>query len=362
VDIQEKAYWLALLSDADVDRNIAKQVLYRWTIVDQQALSACAPLPAQTLMAQLPELDALQAERWEAAFGQASQAQEILEHWRSEGVDLLTRADPNYPESLAERLPERWLPYMFFSRGNLHLLERPAVFVSGSSHPAEAASTAITDLSKSLATLPISLCGTYAQGIERLMLDSAAVEHTATMLILPVGLGHAGPILRLGQEAVERGERLELSPFTPETPYSPALGNACTRLATALSDVLVLFDHAGAAADWPGLTEQVAHGGRVLWWTTGATAMGSDWTDSGAVAVDTAKEAAGLIRSQLGLDMESEQGPDNDLSVEYESPDAVHFKSADSAIAHLARTGRVPEGLVRRLRDAEIRGNLGDAD
>ncbi len=362
MDTHEKAYWLALLSDADVDRNIAKQSLYRWSIVAQQPLSACAPLSAQTLMELLPELDAVQAERWEAAFSRASQAQQLLEHWRSEGVDLLTRADPNYPESLSERLPERWLPYMFFSRGNLHLLQRPAVLVSGSSHPAETANAAITELSKSLAPLPLSLCGTYAQGIERLMLDTAAVEHAAAILILPVGLGHAGPILRRGQESVERGERVELSPFTPETRYSPALGYACTRLATALSDILVLIDQAGTAAEWPGLTEQVAHGGRVLWWATGATAMGSDWTDSGAVAVDTAKKATRLIISQLGLDMESEQGPDSDPSVEYDSPDAVHFKSADSAIAHLARTGRVPESLVRRLRDAEIRGNLGDAD
>lgn len=77
MDIQEKACWLALLSDADVDRNIAKRALYRWTIVAQQPLSACAPFSAQTLMEQLPELDALQAERWQAAFGRASQAQEI---------------------------------------------------------------------------------------------------------------------------------------------------------------------------------------------------------------------------------------------------------------------------------------------
>lgn len=362
MEIEEKAYWLALLSDANVDRNVAKQALYRWTIVQQQLLSACARLSAQTLMEQLPELDALQAERWEAAFSRASQAQVTLEHWRSQGADLLTRADPRYPESLAERLPERWLPYMFLYRGDLHLLERPVVFVSGSSHASERANAAIAELSKSLASLPISQCGTYAQGIERLMLNSAAAEHAATVLILPVGLAHAGPVLRLGQEAVERGERLELSPFTPETRYSPALGNACTRLATALSDVLVLVDHVYPVADWPGLTEQVAHGGRSLWWTTAAAAIGSDWTDIGAVAVDTPTEAARLVTSQLALDMESEQGPDSDLSVEYYSPDAVHFQSADSAIARLARTGRVPEKLVRRLRDAERRGNLGDVD
>ncbi len=362
MDIQEKACWLALLSDADVDRNIAKRALYRWTIVAQQPLSACAPFSAQTLMEQLPELDALQAERWQAAFGRASQAQEILDYWQSQGVDLLTRADPNYPESLAERLPERWLPYMFFYRGNLHLLERPAVFVSGSSHPAGMANATIAALARDLASLPVSHCGTYAQGIERLMLDTAAAEHAATILILPVGLSHAGPILRLGEEAVERGERLELSPFTPETTYSPALGNACTRLATALSDVLVLYDHAGAAADWPGLSDQVEHGGRVLWWTTGAATMGSDWTDGGAVAIDTAGQAARLIRNQLALDMESEQGPDSDLPGTYDSLDAVQFQSADSAIARLARTGRVPESLVRRLRDAERRGNLGDVD
>ena len=131
-----------------------------------------------------------------------------------------SRADPNYPESLAERLPERWLPYMFFYRGNLHLLERPAVFVSGPSHPAGMANATIAALARDLASLPVSHCGTYAQGIERLMLDTAAAEHAATILILPVGLSHAGPILRLGEEAVERGERLELSPFTPETTYS----------------------------------------------------------------------------------------------------------------------------------------------
>ncbi|MHB1319259.1 MAG: DNA-processing protein DprA [Anaerolineae bacterium] len=357
---EEKACWLALLSAGDIDRTVAKQALYRLAVVERRLLSEFAGQSAPALAEALPELDLREAEKWAAAFRGVPAAADKMSLWQAQGIDLISRADPAYPENLSERLPERWLPYLLFCRGDLELLSRPSVYVAGAENPGARALQLVRALAEALAPLPVACTGGYTQGVDRQMLTEAAALGGHSIVMLPVGFEHAGPILRAGQSAVEQGTRLELSPYLPDTPYTPALGHARTRLTTVLSDVLALVSPSTSASAWPGLGEHITHGSQVLWWASPADEPG-DWQDRGALAFGTATEAAQMIAGHLGLGTDDAVPPDA-------SPDAVpglypetavHFDSAASAIDRLAKTGRVPEQLMRRLRDAERQGNLG---
>jgi hypothetical protein len=130
VEYAETAYWLALLCAEDLDRAVAKRELYRLTIVEHHLLSELAGRTVTELAGLLPGLSESEAARWASALAAVASASDELGAQRSHGVDLITRADPVYPENLAERLPEQKLPYLLFYRGNLALLDRPAVYVA----------------------------------------------------------------------------------------------------------------------------------------------------------------------------------------------------------------------------------------
>jgi predicted Rossmann fold nucleotide-binding protein DprA/Smf involved in DNA uptake len=359
VEYAETAYWLALLCAEDLDRAVAKRELYRLTIVEHHLLSELAGRTVTELAGLLPGLSESEAARWASALAAVASASDELGAQRLHGVDLITRADPVYPENLAERLPEQKLPYLLFYRGNLALLDRPAVYVAGAEAPQSSAALLAHALAEVLAPLPLACVGGYTQGVDRTALSDADAAGGATMLILPVGLDNAGPILRAGQKAVERGDRLELSPYLPSVAYTPALGRARTLLTTMLSDVLVQVDPDMAAGDWPGLQDYIARGCQVLSSRTSETAHASDWLEHGATLFADAHDALALIKQHL--DLADDAGGSDEP---HTNPDLgpVHFDDAASAISQLERTGRVPERLMRRLRDAERQGNLGSRD
>jgi predicted Rossmann fold nucleotide-binding protein DprA/Smf involved in DNA uptake len=354
----ERAYWLALLSDPQVDRSRAKAAIYGWAIEQQQRLDALAGLPSDALRERLPDLDAAQAAAWRQALGQAEAAGQVLAQWQGQGIELITRADAAYPENWVERLAERWLPYTLFYRGNLELLANPAVCLAGAEEPGEAAGDAAEAAAARLGPGAHVLLGGYGQGIDRRALTAGSQALGRTILILPVGFAHAGPILRAGQMAVEQGRRIELSPFEPEAAYAPALGRARSLLVTALAEALALFEPALGPDAWPGYEPFAQHGGLALIWEGGGADMRAAWQAAGARPFADAdaieRQIAGHLLpavDEIVLDQESEDaleaGP-------------VQFDDADSAIRRLSETGRVPDKLARRLREAEERGLLGE--
>lgn len=363
MDYDEKACWFALLRASDIDRAVAKRELYRLSVVEGRLLGEFASLSAPALAEMLPGLGLQEAEKWASALVGAPAAGDELRRWKAQGIDLITRADPAYPENLSERLPERWLPYLLFYRGDLELLSRPSIYVAGTENPDAPAQQLVRALAESLAPLPVACTGGYSQGVDRQMLTEAATLGGYTILLLPVGFEHASPILHAGQSAIENGTRLELSPYLPDAPFTAALGRARTLLTTVLADVLALVAPGVSAADWPGLDEHVTHGSQVLCWAPTAGVPG-DWRERGALPFDDASEAAQMIVRHLGLGADDATPPDSSPeagSVLYPES-AVHFDNAASAIDRLAKTGRVPEQLMRRLRDAERQGNLGSDD
>jgi predicted Rossmann fold nucleotide-binding protein DprA/Smf involved in DNA uptake len=360
MDTGEKPYWSALLNAADIDRALAKRVLYRWIIGEHNSLSTLAGQPAEALREALPELDTEESVRWVSALAGAEDARRELARLQAQGIDVITRADPSYPENLAERLPERWLPYLLYYRGNLDLLDLPAVYVAGVEAGAPQATEWAEALARRLATLPVALLGGYTQGIDRQALSASAASGGTTVLVLPLGMSHAGPILRAGQKVVSQRQRLELSPFSPDAEYTPALGRARTLLTTALADSIVLVEPDAEPADWPGLTELTGHGGAVFVWAPGGSEKATHWQAAGATPVVAVTDAESHIVRHLGLSLDTEDAEPSVMQDGTADAPPVRFDDADSAIDLLRRTGRVPDSLARRLRDAEQSGRLGE--
>jgi len=352
----EPAYWLSLLSTQKLDRTATKRALYRFTVAEGRPLSECAGLPLSSLLDLLPDLQESDAAGWVEALASAPVAAQQVQQWQSLGVHLITRADASYPESLAQRLPEPWLPYLLFARGNLELLDRPTVCTTGAESPDEEASRCAHELAEALAELPLVCLGGYSQGVDRRVLTDVSIAGGSTILLLPIGLAHAASILRAGQQAVDRGIRLELSPYLPDAAYTPALGRARNRLILAMADAMLFIGPAALTGDWPGLAEACTQGTLLLSWKHDLSGIGGAESSPALETFRDAQEAAARIARHLALGEDAQQP---DTLVETVDGAAIHFDDADSAITQLQRSGHVPAGLMRRLRDAEREGRLG---
>ncbi len=354
----EALYWLVLMHSAQVDRKRAKEALYRWAVEQQQGVKELAGLSAAALQERLPELDAAQATAWQRALDSAEEASLLLATWREQGVHLLTRAEAAYPENWVARLSESWLPYILFYRGNIELLAEPAIWLAGAEAPDEATRQAAEEAATRLGPRAFVLAGGFGKGIDRQALTAGSQALGRTILILPLGFAHAGPILRAGQTAVEQGRRLELSPYAPDAAYSPTLGHARSLLVTALAEALALFEPDSGPDDWPGYEAFTQHGGLALIWERGRAKSLAPWQAAGAQPFGDTQALEAALTEHLLLEVEEITLAENNA----EGPEAepIRFGDAASAIRRLSETGHVPDKLARRLREAEEQGWLGE--
>lgn len=342
------AYWLALLCSGQLKRQVAKDVLYRWCVRANRPLETLFESSAAELAREL-EIAEQQANHLLAAGREALAWNETLRLQAQKGVHLMTRCDPAYPEALAQRLPEKSLPYYFFYRGHLALLSEPAIAVLGAAQPSEAGRELAVNLGCQLAEQGYQLLGGYDKGVDRLALDAARAARGPVIILLPLGFdGFEVPLQALAP-AVEAGNLLVLSPYPPAQSYQPVLGKARLGLITAWSEALFVIEPEVDPQDWPDLDALLASGGRVFLWENGDPARRLAWLEAGALPFDTLETAQALLHEMLGVEpaMLDEEGDIDNLP----GVEPIVFEDADAVIDALGNYGRVPPEMARRLRE-----------
>jgi len=368
---REAAHWLALLSANQVKRPLAKRVIHRWCVLGQQPLAALFDLGAAEAADRLA-LSHAEATQVLATGPDVAGQQAALDRLSTRGIGVITRVDAAYPDLLAERLPEERLPYYLFYYGERENLTQPGVAILGASEPTREAQALIQGLVAALADAGHLLVGGYDRGADRLALDSGRDAGAAITWVLPAGMeaiatGQAGGLSPAAswatgavlQRLAPRGRAdrvLALSPFAPATPYSDALAASRLCLIGALAEVLVLvapdkgpdelpdLRDLSTLADEPGLR-------RVLAWTGDRGAATRAWVEAGAQPFDGVEAGLAHVQTRFGAatsDVPRGAGVDDLPGVE-----PITFRDADSAIEALKQTGRVPDVLALRLREAE---------
>ena len=352
IEPQEGAYWLALLSGKQIRRELAKRVIYHWCLEYSERLSSLFALDPEAL-AECCDLQQREAEQILAARVAVPDHVAQLEALASQGVHLLTRADVPYPDVLVERLPEERLPYYLFYAGELGNLTQPGLTIWGAREPAAEAQAIATELAEALAQAEQHLVGGYERGVDRQALDAAREVGGRVTLFLPLGMQpFGGTLARMAD--VRRGGTLVLSPYPPETAYSSRLAAARLPLLAALSEVLYLIAPDDAPPVWPWLVDYVRWGGRLYLWRGAEGDMAAQWLEAGAEPFNDAQDGRaqalrllGATEEELGVSEIPLEEPDE------EELDFALYGSADEALDVLRRSGRVPDGLARRLRERE---------
>jgi len=344
-------YWLALLNASPLNRALAKKIVHKWCIEENQPLATLFELPESEL-AHGMNLTAQEAALLRGAELLAPDQALLLDVLAASDVRMLTRVDVAYPDAFGERLPEGALPYLLFYRGNLGLLSQPGITFLGAENPSPEARALAAALAGRLAAGHHHLVGGYAQGIDRLALETARAGEGRVTMVLPVGIRVFSRALAALTPDIASGRVLVLSPRGPDASASPAAARARLTLAAALGDALVLIEP-------PYPPAELLPGGRLrgVGWAACVWSLSDDpitalWQEAGARPVATVDDALAFLVDHLGIHpaaLDTDSGTIDDLP----GVEPIAFDDADDAISALGRSGRVPDGLARRLRERD---------
>ncbi|MHB0857180.1 MAG: DNA-processing protein DprA [Anaerolineae bacterium] len=346
----ESALWLALLNAPELRRSDAKRVVHSWCVEGGRPLTdlfEADPASEAVALGLSPE----QAEALPMIAARAAAQAETLAALREKQIHLMTRADVAYPEALVETLPEERLPYLLFYRGNPAILTQPAPAVLGATQPSAEATDIARDLARTLVEQGHPLVGGYDRGVDRLALDAARGALGQTTLVLPLGLNRAGAMLSALQASLGQGKTLVLSPYMPDVDASEALVAARQAIVVALSAATFLVAPSLKPGEWPAVDQALASGARLAVWANSSDPITEAWISAGVPVFADVLEARRWANEAIGA------GADEHLSQEEfeerHDVEPISFDDPDSAIETLGRSGRVPDALARRLREAD---------
>ncbi len=168
------------------------------------------------------------------------QEHDRIERFPGREVTLLHPLHPDFPQrlrALEETLP---LPALFYARGNIALLERPAVAIVGRRQPGEAALAVAAALAAGLAARGINVVSGYAPGIDSAAHGAALRAGGTTTAVLPEGLHHfqVRPEIR---NDLTVDNILVISQFDPDAKWASYQAMARNKVVAALSGALVVI-------------------------------------------------------------------------------------------------------------------------
>lgn len=177
-----------------------------------------------------------------------------LERLASLGIQLLTRADPEYPARYRERLRES-SPAMLFYAGEKALLGQPGIAVVGSRHLDEAGQACAEFVGNSCGLSGLVLYSGGAKGVDTISMNAALTSRGTAVGIVADSLEKAvrSPENR---EALSRGDLCLATPYSPSAPFSVGTAMGRNKLIYTLADyAIVVASDAEKGGTWAGATE-----------------------------------------------------------------------------------------------------------
>ncbi len=350
-EINELACWLALAYRSDLTMRQVKGVLIPWCLTRGRQLVELLERPESFWRQQLGLSDDLVAGLKRTRHN-LLQGADVLAQLADHGIELVTFADPAYPQLLAEALDPLHRPALLFLQGDFGLLTEPGVAILGDDTGPEAADFA-RQVAHHVAADDVNTVLQARDPVGEAALAGALEADSLVTLVVPEGLLRFRPdpalAVRLG-----RGGVLFLSPVEPSQPFDQRLADPCLRVTAGLARQLVIVATKADTAVWQAIHDAVAARRPVCLGPDAATGEDREALLAAGVVVvrDPAEAAESVVRhladgmAVLGLaEVPGEPSPVEPPAEEESAP-----LEPEALISLLERSGRVPEQLKRRLK------------
>lgn len=225
--------------------------------INRQPADLLSPSTVELLRTQRPEIDENSLQRLQRLLGRGFLLSQVIEHWQSRAIWVISRADADYPARLKERLRPEHRPPVLYGCGELNLLETGGLAVVGS-----------RDVDIELVNYTVSVAGSAARAGKTVVSGGArGIDQAAMRGALEAG----GKVIGVLADSLERttmsrehrnflldGRLTLISPYDPSAGFN--VGNAMQRnkLIYALADAsLVVSSDINKGGTWAGATEQL---------------------------------------------------------------------------------------------------------
>lgn len=250
---------LGLPPKPDEGNNVAPLTLKDWNPLARKLQSAeMRPADLMDLSAadiqirlSLTEAETLRISRLLERYGALANSLERLE---TLGIQVITRADSDYPHKYRERLKEMAPPILFFA-GDKDLLGQPGIAVVGSRRLDENGQTCASFVGNACGISGLVLYSGGAKGVDTISMRAALESRGAAVAILADSLVRA---VRKSdyRKALDRGDLCLVTPYAPDAGFSVGAAMGRNRLIYTLADhAIVVASDMETGGTWAGAIE-----------------------------------------------------------------------------------------------------------
>ena len=200
------------------------------------------------------ELTDEEAGRLSRLLGRAEEVAEELRRVGALGIQVLTRADAEYPQRYRQRLKDA-APTVLFYAGEPALLGQPGIAVVGSRHLDSAGQECATFVGNACGLSGLVLYSGGAKGVDTLSMHAALEARGTAVAILADNLQKAIRNNEI-QAPIKRGDACLVTPYSPEAGFSVGAAMGRNRLIYCLADyAIVVASDYEKGGTWAGATE-----------------------------------------------------------------------------------------------------------
>lgn len=198
----------------------------------------------------------IELSRLERLLGRGFLLSQVIEHWQTRAIWVVSRADPEYPRRLKAQLREN-APAVIYGCGDISLLDAGGLAVVGSRHVDEVLIDYTKEIGRLAARAGSTLVSGGAKGIDRAAMNGALDAGGRVTGVLADSLEKTA-MNREHRNLLLDGQLALISPYDPNAGFN--VGNAMQRnkLIYALSDAsLVVSSDLNKGGTWAGAIEQI---------------------------------------------------------------------------------------------------------
>ena len=180
----------------------------------------------------------------------------VVDYWQRRGIWVISRADPQYPRLLKQRLNED-APPVLYGCGDANLLNTGGLAVVGSRDISDETRAFTSSIGNLAARSGNTIVSGDARGADRAAMDGALSSGGKSLGVLADKLDQAA-LRRSNRDHLMNGQLTFVSPYDPATPFNVGYQMQRNKLIYGLSDAAVVVNSDyGKGGTWAGATEQL---------------------------------------------------------------------------------------------------------
>jgi predicted Rossmann fold nucleotide-binding protein DprA/Smf involved in DNA uptake len=357
----EGAYWLALAYASGLKLARVKTIVAAWCLEAGRPLAALFELSPAEMAARLG-ISEEEGSLVRVAASRVSEQVTWLAQTESRGTQLITRADPRYPDALVRGLPPVMQPLLLFCQGDVHILRRPSAAVIGARHTDAQGIGLARELAMLLAEEGLAVLSGLGKGVGQATFSATiSTEGGQAIAVLPTGISAFPGIPGAAEDLsalAENGQVLLISPFHPKANFSETQAVARNKLIVGLAEAVFVVAVGVEGVARETADESLRRGKVVCVWdldpSNGSAGAGNQaLIQAGALPITGVPDILDALEVVVARALERMEAAEPPPATSPPSLPQVKEEEVpydpQAVLDLISKTGRVPEALARRL-------------